>query len=95
MAVQELAAVAEEEQTRRSRGHLARAMSRLMRKKIAMTCVVILAIIYSAGIFAAWVSPYDYTAQDYTVIRKAPSYVLDQGPVAFWTESHFAGTDRA
>ena len=95
MAVQELAAAAEEEQTQRSRGHLARAMSRLMRKKIAMTCVVILAIIYSAGIFAAWVSPYDYTAQDYTVIRNAPSYVLDQGPVAFWTESHFAGTDRA
>ena len=95
MAVQELAAAAEEEQTKRSRGHLARAMARLMRKKIAVACIVVLSVIYSAGIFAAWVSPYDYTAQDYTVIRKAPSYVLDQGPVAFWKESHFAGTDRA
>ena len=95
MAVQELAAVAEEQQTQRSKGHLARAMARLVRKKIAVTCIVVLAVVYFAGIFAAWVSPYDYTAQDYTVIRKAPSYVLDQGPVAFWKESHFAGTDRA
>ena len=95
MAVQELAAVAEQQQTQRSKGHLARAMSRLVRKKIAVTCIVVLSVIYFAGIFAAWVSPYDYTAQDYTVIRKAPSYVLDQGPLAFWTESHIAGTDRA
>ena len=95
MAVQELAAVAEEQRTQRSKGHLARAMTRLVRKKIAVTCIVVLSVIYFAGIFAKWVSPYDYTAQDYTVIRKAPSYVLDQGPLAFWTESHFAGTDRA
>ena len=95
MAVQELAAVAEEQKTQRSKGHLARAMTRLVRKKIAVTCIVVLSVIYFAGIFAAWVSPYDYTAQDYTVIRNAPSYVLDQGPLAFWTESHFAGTDRA
>ena len=95
MAVQELAAVAEEQQTQRSKGHLARAMTRLVRKKIAVTCIVVLTVIYFTGIFAAWVSPYDYTAQDYTVIRNAPSYVLDQGPVAFWRESHFAGTDRA
>ena len=95
MAVQELAAVAEEQQTQRSKGHLARAMTRLVRKKIAVTCIVVLTVIYFTGIFAAWVSPYDYTAQDYTVIRNAPSYVLDQGPLAFWTESHFAGTDRA
>ena len=95
MAVQELAAVAEEQKTQRSKGHLARAMARLVRKKIAVTCIAVLSVIYFAGIFAAWVSPYDYTAQDYTVIRKAPSYVLDQGPLAFWTESHFAGTDRA
>ncbi len=94
MGVRELEAEVDR-QTQRSRGHLARALARLARKKIAVVCMVSLAVIYSAGIFAAWIAPYDYTAQDYTVIRKPPSYVLDQGIGGFWTESHFAGTDRA
>ena len=55
--------------------------------------MVALAIVYSGGIFAKWVSPYDYTAQNYSAIRKAPSLVTDQGLSGFWTESHFAGTD--
>ena len=84
-----------ERRERRSRGHLARAMARLMRKKIAVVSMVIIGVIYLSGIFAAWVAPHDYTAQDYTVIRKPPSIVTDKGISGFWKESHFAGTDRA
>ena len=65
-----------------SRGHLALALRRLVRKKIAVTTLVILVLIYGAGILAAWVSPYGYQEQDYTVIRTPPS------------ADHIAGTDR-
>lgn len=65
------------------RGHLARAWSRLLRKKIAVVCLATIIVIYGAGIFAPFVAPYEYTAQDYTVIKKPPSL------------SHWAGTDLA
>lgn len=65
------------------RGHFTRAASRLIRKKLAVVSIVILVIVYSAGIFATFVAPYDYTAQDYKSIRKAPS------------AEHLAGTDFA
>ena len=67
----------------RSRGHLARAWSRLIRKKLAMACMVTLAVVYSAGIFAPLIAPYGYGEQDYTIIRQPP------------TLQHLAGTDRA
>ncbi len=63
------------------RGHLARAWSRLIRKKLAMISLALIVGIYSLGIFAPLIAPYEYTAQDYTAIRKPPS--LD----------HWAGTD--
>lgn len=94
MVVKQLTSVAEG-QTKRPRGHLTQALARLMHKKIAVGCIATLAVIYSAGIFVTWVSPYDYTAQDYTSIRNPPSFVFDNGFSGFWTESHFAGTDRA
>ena len=53
----------------KSKGHLSRALARLMRKKIAVACLVTLAIVYSAGIFAAVLSPYGYRDQDYSVTR--------------------------
>ena len=65
----------------RAQGHLARAWSRLLRKKLAVICVAALAIIYSVGILVPFIAPYEYTAQDYTQIRKPPSV------------SHWAGTD--
>ena len=65
----------------RSRGHLARAWTRLVRKKLAMVSVVTLGLLYSMGLFPALLAPYEYTAQDYTVIRKPPS------------TDHWAGTD--
>jgi ABC-type dipeptide/oligopeptide/nickel transport system permease subunit len=69
-------------------------MYRLARKKIALTCVILLVLTYSGGIFASWISPHDYEFQDYGVINKSPIFVTDGGFKAFWKESHFAGTDR-
>ncbi len=60
---------------------MARAWSRLIRKKIALACLVALVVIYSVGILAPFISPYGYTDQDYSVIRKPPSF------------QHLAGTD--
>ena len=67
----------------RRRGHLARAWSRLVRKKLAVICMVTLALIYGTAILINWISPYGYADQDYTVIREGPSL------------QHWAGTDRA
>ena len=64
-----------------AQGHLSRAWSRLIRKRLAVVCLAALALIYSAGILAPLITPYNYTDQDYTVIRKPPSL------------SHWAGTD--
>ena len=57
-----------------------------MRKKIAIVCMVVLAIIYFAGIFAPLVAPYDYTEVNFTAIRKPPS--LDH-----WAGTDFGGRD--
>ena len=76
-----------EESQRHRRGHFARAFSRLIRKKIAVAAMVIIAIVWLSGIFAAplstFVTGYEYTAQDYTAFREPPSL------------EHWAGTDRA
>ena len=66
-----------------SKGHFMTALSRLFRKKIAVVCIVILIIIYFSGIFAFLIAPYEYTAQDYSNIKKPPSI------------EHWMGTDRA
>lgn len=62
--------------------HLSRALRRLVRKKIAVACIVALLIVYTGGIFAEWISPYGYVEQDYTSILNGPS------------ADHWAGTDR-
>ena len=84
-----------DERRYRSKGHLSRAWSRLIRKKIAVVCMATIVLVYSLGLLAAWVAPYDYQEQDYTVIRKPPSIELSSGLTGIWTKSHFAGTDRA
>ena len=66
----------------KSKGHLARAWSRLVRKKIAVACMIIIAILYLSGIFAEFLAPYGYTEPHYTEIRKPPSL------------EHPFGTDR-
>ena len=80
MAVQQLGLA--EEQGYRSRGHLARAWSRLIRKKIGVLCMITLLVVYSGSIFANWITPYSYREMDSTAIRKPPSL------------SHWAGTDQ-
>jgi peptide/nickel transport system permease protein len=92
LAVRELE-IAAEEHSFRSRGHLARALGRLFRKKIAIACIVVLALVYSGGVLATWVSPYLYTDQNLYATRQAPSLVFDQGLSGLWTKSHLAGTD--
>ena len=62
-------------------GHLTRAFSRLKRKKLGVFCGSLIFLIYSLGILAPWIAPYEYNFQDYTAIRESPS--LD----------HWAGTD--
>ena len=53
-----------------SSSHLKNAVQRLMKKKIAVLCILILIIIYVSGLLASIIAPYDYTAQDYSNITK-------------------------
>ena len=62
-------------------GHLTRAFSRLKRKKLGVFCGSLILLIYSLGILAPWIAPYEYNFQDYTAIRQSPSL------------EHWAGTD--
>ena len=55
---------------------------RLLRKKIGVTCLVIIAIMYGSGILAPLVTPYDYNDQDLSITKQSPSL------------SHPFGTDR-
>ena len=62
-------------------GHFTRAFSRLKRKKLGVFCGSLILLIYSLGILAPWIAPYEYNFQDYTAIRESPSL------------EHWAGTD--
>ncbi len=55
---------------------------RLLRKKIGVTCLVIIAIMYGSGILAPLVTPYGYNDQDLSITKQSPSF------------SHPFGTDR-
>jgi ABC-type dipeptide/oligopeptide/nickel transport system permease subunit len=57
-------------------------MRRLCRKKLAMTCLVIIVIMYGSGIFAPLVAPHGYNDQDLSVVKQGPSFF------------HPLGTDR-
>ncbi|MBI2866317.1 MAG: ABC transporter permease [Chloroflexi bacterium] len=58
------------------------ALRRFLRKRVAVVCLVFLLAVYLAGLFAPWVAPYDYRAQDLDAAWQGPSL------------SHFLGTDR-
>lgn len=66
----------------RSRSYLSLSLRRLLRKKLSVTCLVIIGIMYGSGIFAPLVSPYGYNDQDLSVAKQGPSF------------SHPLGTDR-
>ena len=55
---------------------------RLSRKKLAMTCLVIIAIMYGSGVFAPLVAPHGYNDQDLSSVKERPSL------------THPLGTDR-
>ena len=46
---------------------------RLLRKKIGVTCLVIIAIMYGSGILAPLVTPYDYNDQDLSIPSRVPA----------------------
>ncbi len=62
-----------------------RVLRELLRKRIAMTAVVLITIFYLAGIFSPWVSTHDPNQQELTVEARYA------GPSA----DHWFGTDRA
>lgn len=70
------------EQSHRSRGYLYLSLRRLLRKKLSVTCLVIIGIMYGSGIFAPLVAPYGYNDQNLAVAKQGPSF------------THPLGTDR-
>ena len=69
-------------QYQRSRGYWAISLRRLMGKKIGVACLAIILVMYLAGIFSAWVTPYGYDDQDLRRSKQGPSL------------AHPFGTDR-
>ena len=57
-------------------------LRRLLRKKVGVTCLVIITVFYLAGILSPWITPYDYREQDLSATKQGPSL------------SHPFGTDR-
>jgi ABC-type dipeptide/oligopeptide/nickel transport system permease subunit len=57
-------------------------LGRLLRKRLAVVCLAIVAIVYLAGILAPWVAPYAYDDQDLDNTFAGPSW------------SHPLGTDE-
>ncbi|MBF6600285.1 MAG: ABC transporter permease [Dehalococcoidia bacterium] len=59
-----------------------RALRRLLRKKLAVICLVVIAIFYAAGILAPLIAPYGYNDQNLDLSFQGPS------------RQHVFGTDR-
>jgi len=51
----------------------ATALGRLLRKRLAVVCLAIVAVVYLAGILAPWVAPYDYNDQNLDNTFAGPS----------------------
>lgn len=47
---------------------------RFIRNKKGLACLIIILLLYGAGIFAPWVAPYDYDQQDLKKALKSPSW---------------------
>ncbi len=65
-----------------SRGLFALAMRRLMRNRLAVVSLALIVLFFLVAIFAALLSPYDPTKQNYDVISEGPS------------PQHWFGTDQ-
>lgn len=66
----------------RSRSYLYLSLRRLLRKKLSVACLCIIAVMYGSGIFAPLVAPYGYNDQNLAVAKERPSLL------------HPLGTDR-
>ena len=67
---------------RRSHGYWMISVKRLLRKKLGVACLVVILLMYGAGVLASLVTPYDYNDHDLAVAKQGPSF------------SHLFGTDR-
>lgn len=72
----------EDEPVVRGRSPTALAIRKLMRKRIAVAALVVIAIFYAGGILAPWISPYDFAEQNLDATFQGPSL------------AHPFGTDR-
>ena len=63
-------------------GQWARARRRFMRHRLAVVSLVILVIVFAAGIFASWIAPYGYDEVNIDALSQAPSW------------AHLFGTDQ-
>jgi ABC-type dipeptide/oligopeptide/nickel transport system permease subunit len=52
---------------------------RLRRKRLAMISIVVITVIYGAGIFAPLLAPYSYTEQNLDIPRQGPSWAHPLG----------------
>ncbi len=59
-----------------------RSVRRLMRRKLAVVCLIIILALYLIGIFAPWIAPYGYAEQNLDASFQGPSW------------EHPFGTDR-
>ncbi|MCH7617631.1 MAG: ABC transporter permease, partial [Chloroflexi bacterium] len=50
-----------------------RALRRLMRRPVAVVAIIIIVVIYGAGILAPWVAPYGFNEADFQDRFAAPS----------------------
>ena len=69
-------------QRRSSPSYWAISLRRLLRKKIGVTCLAIILLMYGSGILAPLVTPYGFNDQDLSITKQGPSV------------THPFGTDR-
>ena len=62
-------------QPRRSRSYWAISVRRLMRKKVGVICLSIIAVMYGAGILAPLVTPYGFNDQNLNIAKQPPPWV--------------------
>ena len=61
-----------------SRSYWAISLRRLLRKKVGVVSLVIIVLMYGAGVLSPLVTPYDYNDQD---LSRAKQVLLANGPV--------------
>lgn len=68
--------------TERGRSYWTISLNRLLRKKVGVTCLLIILIMYGSGVLAPLITPYGYNDQNLSIAKQNP------------TVQHPFGTDR-